>query len=544
MSSVIEQWCNTIEILRRGERDEFLELLSSTEAPSVAMLKDCASRVLLESAGEGTLVARFEGLFGLAMEAASEAPGLSVHVLEQGLTTQAVSHWGELLEVVFRRHAGFAALCARDDVRRGLLSVFRECLRLLSPVLHSLLRSRFLLLLALLFEQPAAASSISAAVVTMTAPPSQRHEPSLISRTLPCRRLPSSGLATPSEGDRGRFEAFWNLQETYFHAQLLSPSPTQLQEFDRLVTRVTSHEGSWPPQEPVLKAEYLFHPWTCASPSSFAAFLPSLSFQRLLLVQALIYLSSLSLSSPDASAAIALARATEQRLVQLLKDLDAQDSPTMPSYSALLLSLLWADRASRTHPAQEGFRIPPLAPQHPRPSLSRKRPPAAAAADPCQGAAKKQHSLGNRVLDQLWNTERPPLEHPSRDYLPRAQAFLLPLVEQLDPAAGIEDEYLLSNDNVFVWRASRCLIRDDLPHFVRCQGNLSEAALDLFPEQKQRYAELRAQKQREDQELDDIFNLEPKKDLSDDLDAIITTPTLTASIGSAVLESEEPTDLG
>src|SRR3989338_6136525 len=216
MSSVIEQWCNTIEILRRGERDEFLELLSSTEAPSVAMLKDCASRVLLESAGEGTLVARFEGLFGLAMEAASEAPGLSVHVLEQGLTTQAVSHWGELLEVVFRRHAGFAALCARDDVRRGLLSVFRECLRLLSPVLHSLLMSRFLLLLALLFEQPAAASaaSSSAAVVTTTAPPSQRHEPSLISRTLPCRRLPSSGLATPSEGDRGRFEAFWNLQET------------------------------------------------------------------------------------------------------------------------------------------------------------------------------------------------------------------------------------------------------------------------------------------------------------------------------------------
>ena len=148
------------------------------------------------------------------------------------------------------------------------------------------------------------------------------------------------------------------------------------------------------------------------------------------------------------------------------------------------------------------------------------------------------------MLDQLWNTERPPLEDPSRDYLPRAQAFLLPLVEQLDPAAGIEDEYLLSNDNVFVWRASRCLIRDDLPLFVRCQGNLSEAALDLFPEQKQRYAELRAQKQREDQELDDIFNLEPKKDLSDDLDTIITTPTRTASTGSAVLESEEPADLG
>lgn len=70
-----------------------------------------------------------------------------------------------------------------------------------------------------------------------------------------------------------------------------------------------------------------------------------------------------------------------------------------------------------------------------------------------------QVNMSSAELNRLWNL------HPDTDaflrdeseamQVPTAASFLDALVQQLDPANGIEKEYLYSRDPVFVWRAVR-----------------------------------------------------------------------------------------
>mmetsp|Transcript_1502 Transcript_1502/g.4918 ORF Transcript_1502/g.4918 Transcript_1502/m.4918 type:complete len:167 (-) Transcript_1502:1854-2354(-) len=49
-----------------------------------------------------------------------------------------------------------------------------------------------------------------------------------------------------------------------------------------------------------------------------------------------------------------------------------------------------------------------------------------------------------------------------RQTVPPLEVFLRPVLEQMDPAEGIEDEYKLKNDKAFVWKALRLMHKTDL----------------------------------------------------------------------------------
>ncbi|XP_014227783.1 THO complex subunit 1 [Trichogramma pretiosum] len=81
--------------------------------------------------------------------------------------------------------------------------------------------------------------------------------------------------------------------------------------------------------------------------------------------------------------------------------------------------------------------------------------------------AKGQFFMGNVELTKLWNLCPNNLEScksKDRDFLPSLEAYFEEAIEQLDPAAQIEDEYKKVNDGNFGWRALR-LLAERSPHF-------------------------------------------------------------------------------
>ena len=59
-------------------------------------------------------------------------------------------------------------------------------------------------------------------------------------------------------------------------------------------------------------------------------------------------------------------------------------------------------------------------------------------------------------------------------------------VEQLDPEAGIEKEYLLTNDKVWMWKALRLMSKKDVSLLgkISAQGGSMEAAVNHFVEKQ------------------------------------------------------------
>ncbi|XP_044003387.1 THO complex subunit 1 isoform X2 [Aphidius gifuensis] len=82
-----------------------------------------------------------------------------------------------------------------------------------------------------------------------------------------------------------------------------------------------------------------------------------------------------------------------------------------------------------------------------------------------QGAGK--FNMGNPELTKLWNLCPNNLEackSKDRDFLPSLETYFEEAIEQLDPAAMVEEEYKKVNDGSFGWRALRLLARRS-PHF-------------------------------------------------------------------------------
>ncbi|XP_015518001.1 THO complex subunit 1 isoform X1 [Neodiprion pinetum] len=80
---------------------------------------------------------------------------------------------------------------------------------------------------------------------------------------------------------------------------------------------------------------------------------------------------------------------------------------------------------------------------------------------------EKKYHLGNPELTKLWNLCPNNLEackSMDRDFLPSLETYFAEAIEQLDPAAMVDDEYKKVNDGNFGWRALRLLARRS-PHF-------------------------------------------------------------------------------
>ncbi|KAJ9599999.1 hypothetical protein L9F63_009709, partial [Diploptera punctata] len=109
-----------------------------------------------------------------------------------------------------------------------------------------------------------------------------------------------------------------------------------------------------------------------------------------------------------------------------------------------------------------------------RKSLPRPRRPKKSLGDQMRDVT--QHGkfiMGNAELTKLWNLCPNNLEackSKERDFLPSLEGYFEEAIEQLDPAAMVEEEYKRVNDGNFGWRALRLLARRS-PHFFTHSNN-------------------------------------------------------------------------
>ncbi|XP_020579044.1 THO complex subunit 1 [Phalaenopsis equestris] len=83
---------------------------------------------------------------------------------------------------------------------------------------------------------------------------------------------------------------------------------------------------------------------------------------------------------------------------------------------------------------------------------------------------KPRWRLGNKELSQLWKwAEQNPnaLSDPHRVRMPSVAEYWKPLAEDMDPAAGIEEEYHHKNNRVYCWKGLRFSARQDLEGFSK-----------------------------------------------------------------------------
>ncbi|XP_014216979.1 THO complex subunit 1 [Copidosoma floridanum] len=81
--------------------------------------------------------------------------------------------------------------------------------------------------------------------------------------------------------------------------------------------------------------------------------------------------------------------------------------------------------------------------------------------------AHGKYYMGNLELTKLWNlcpNNLDAAKSKDRDFLPSLETYFEEAIEQLDPAAGIEEQYKKVNDGNFGWRALRLLAKRS-PHF-------------------------------------------------------------------------------
>jgi THO complex subunit 1 len=116
--------------------------------------------------------------------------------------------------------------------------------------------------------------------------------------------------------------------------------------------------------------------------------------------------------------------------------------------------------------------------------VSRKRKIAAG------GGGPRKMQLGNSALTRLWNMGGNSLEdlaQRQQEAMPALAEYLRQVHEQMDPEAGIEEEYKLVNDKAFTWKALRLMAKKDVALLSKVsapQGSL-EAAVKYFFEQQE-----------------------------------------------------------
>lgn len=93
---------------------------------------------------------------------------------------------------------------------------------------------------------------------------------------------------------------------------------------------------------------------------------------------------------------------------------------------------------------------------------------------------KKSHeTLKIRTLLRQWAAQQhvDHLADSTKSPAPSLTEFLTPMLEQMNPDAGIEEEYKLKNDKLYVWRAMRLLAKHKLPYLNMMQTESIETVV-------------------------------------------------------------------
>ena len=98
-------------------------------------------------------------------------------------------------------------------------------------------------------------------------------------------------------------------------------------------------------------------------------------------------------------------------------------------------------------------------------------------------------SAGNAALTKLWNMGGNALEDIAQkqsEVVPGLSDYLAPVAEQMDPEAGIEEEYKVKNDKAFQWKALRLMAKKDVALLSKVSapnGGLEAAVKHYFDQQ-------------------------------------------------------------
>ena len=108
--------------------------------------------------------------------------------------------------------------------------------------------------------------------------------------------------------------------------------------------------------------------------------------------------------------------------------------------------------------------------------------------------------MGNAELTRLWRQEANESCMATTPIEPSLEEFLQPLADQLEPDSGVEEEYLLKHDKVFVWKSMRLVLKTNhLNYFSKIDGDV-EKLVPVIAEEKK--AALSAQEPGETSDMD------------------------------------------
>jgi len=203
-------------------------------------------------------------------------------------------------------------------------------------------------------------------------------------------------------------------------------------------------------------------------------------FRRHVLVQVLIFLQAVQTGGKHAAALTAAQSQTadslQGRCVQLLEGIP----PAGARFAAAVLTMLEREEHWIKWKAAGCAAFDKAA------TLVREEGGARKRRSVGGGGAGKRMQLGNASLTRLWNMGGNSLEaiaQKQHDAIPSLEAYLQPVHEQMDPEAGIEEEYKVKNDKAYQWKALRLMAKKDVSLLSKVSapnGSIEVAVKSLF----------------------------------------------------------------
>uniref|UniRef100_A0A7S2C5F8 Uncharacterized protein n=1 Tax=Haptolina brevifila TaxID=156173 RepID=A0A7S2C5F8_9EUKA len=203
-------------------------------------------------------------------------------------------------------------------------------------------------------------------------------------------------------------------------------------------------------------------------------------FRRHVLVQLLIFLQAVSTESKNMPALSAAQRKEVEALHKRCMGLLPGIQPGGARFAKAVLTMLereehWIKwKASGCVPFDKAA------------SISRAEAEGTRKRKASGGGTGKRMQLGNASLTRLWNMGGNSLEDIARktqDVTPTLEEYLKPVLVDMDPAEGIEEEYKKKNDKVYSWKALRLMAKKDVGLLSKVSapnGGLEAAVTSLF----------------------------------------------------------------
>ncbi|KAJ4821803.1 suppressor of the transcriptional defect of hpr1 by overexpression [Turnera subulata] len=271
---------------------------------------------------------------------------------------------------------------------------------------------------------------------------------------------PPAGIAI----DFNFYKTLWSLQECFCNPASLAIAPAKWQKFTSSLMVVLSTFEAQPLSEEEGDANNLedeataFNIKYLTSSKLMGLELKDPSFRRHVLVQCLIlfdYLKAPGKNDKDGTSESMKEdiKSSEERVKNLLEITPPKGKDFLHKIEHILereKNWVWWKRDG----------CPPFEKQ---PTVNKMIP---------DGSKKRRPRwrLGNKELSQLWKwADQNPnaLTDPQRVRTPSITEYWKPLAEDMDPSAGIEEEYHHKNNRVYCWKGLRFAARQDLDLFSR-----------------------------------------------------------------------------